>query len=244
MATMPSRAESFARALPAVAPQVDRLYLYLDGFAQVPELVRAYPNVVPLLAQEHGDLHAAGRFLPLARLERRCVFVIFDDDIVYPPNYVAEIVEGLAAHAGRALVAYHGNVFRPPFRSYVRDRHCYHFSQALDHHTPVHCVGAGTAAFDSAHLCFDPAAWPRVAGNDLMLAIEAERRGLPQIMLPRAKGWLKAIGEIQPDSVYAAMLVNDRAPSAMMRELLAMRAGMPDDATTALAARGSRAPTR
>ena len=132
MATMPSRAEGFARVLPAVARQVDRLYLYLDGFPRVPDAVRALPNVVPLLAQEHGDLHAAGRFLPLNWLNRRSVFVVFDDDIVYPPTYVAAIVEGLAAFAGRALVAYHGNVFRPPFQSYVKDRHCYHFAAALE----------------------------------------------------------------------------------------------------------------
>lgn len=237
MATMPSRAESFARVLPAVAPQVDRLYLYLDGFARVPEGVRAFSNVVPLLAHEHGDLRAAGRFLPLTWQRKRCVFVIFDDDIVYPPTYVAEIVAGLAAFAGRALVAYHGNVFRPPFQSYVKDRHCYHFAAALERQTPVHSVGAGTAAFDSGHLRFDPAAWPRVLSNDLMLAIEAVRRDLPQIALPRAEGWLQPIGGVQPDSLYAAILADERETSALMRSMLAMRAGKPDAAAAALAAR-------
>lgn len=241
MATMPSRAESFARVLPAVAPQVDRLYLYLDGFPRVPDSVRAFPNVVPLLAHENGDLHAAGRFLPLKFLQKRSVFVIFDDDIVYPPAYVAALVEGLAAFAGRAVVAYHGNVFRPPFQSYVKDRHCYHFSAALERETPVHAVGAGTAAFDSGHLRFDSAAWPRVLSNDLLLAIEAVRRGLPQIALPRPKGWLAPIGDVQPDSLYAAIVADDRETSALMRSLLALRSGRPDDAAAALAGRGPAA---
>ena len=86
-------------------------------------------------------------------------------------------------------------------------------------------VGAGTAAFDSGHLRFDPAAWPRAVSNDLLLAIEAVRRGLPQVALPRAKGWLAPIGGVQPDSHYAAILADDRETSALMRSLLAMQAG-------------------
>lgn len=210
MATMPSRAKSFARVLPMVAPQVERLYLYLDGFARVPDAVGAHRNVVPLLAQEHGDLHAAGRFLPLRWLGRRSVYVVFDDDIVYPPVYVDAIVEGLASFAGRALVAYHGNVFRPPYRSYVRDRQCFHFAQPLAEHRPVHSVGAGVAAFDTARLSFDPADWPRVPVDDLRLSIEAKRRGLSRIVLAHAAGWLEAIGGVQPDSLYAAALKDDR----------------------------------
>jgi hypothetical protein len=244
MATMPSRAESFARVLPVVAPQVDRLYLYLDGFPRVPDLVRAYPNVVPLLAHEHGDLHAAGRFLPLTWLRKRCVFVIFDDDIVYPPTYAAAIVEGLAACAGRAVVAYHGNVFRRPYQSYVKDRHCYHFAAALERQVPVHAVGSGTAAFDSGRLSFDPAAWPRAQCDDLLLGIEAARRGLPLFVLPHAKGWLAPIGGVQPDSIYAARLADDRDASALMRTLVAMRAGERDEPAAALGAAMASAPIR
>ena len=234
MATMPTRVESFVRVLPAVAPQVDRLYLYLDGFTRVPDSIRAFSNVIPLLAHQHGDMHAAGRFLPLALLHEPSVFIVFDDDILYPATYVREIIDGLAAFAGRAVVGYHGNVFRPPYGSYVKDRHCYHFAAALAAHRLVHCVGAGTAAFDSGQLSFDPMAWPRILGNDLMLAIEAERRDLPQIALARAVGWLKPIGGVQPDSVYAAMLADDRQQTAMMRALLEMRSGKGGTAAAAV----------
>lgn len=236
MATMPSRADSFARVLPMVAPQVERLYLYLDGFAHVPDVVGAHRNVVPLLAQEHEDLHAAGRFLPLRWLRRRSVYVVFDDDIVYPPGYVDAIVEGLASFAGRALVAYHGNVFRPPYRSYVRDRQCFHFAHPLAEDRPVHSIGAGVAAFDTARLSFDPADWPKGQGNDLQISIEAKRRGFPRIALAHPAGWLEAIGGVQPDSLYAAALKDDRVQSAMMRTLLDLP---PDDAADAQAAAAS-----
>jgi hypothetical protein len=236
MATMPTRVESFVRVLPDVAPQVDRLFLYLDGFTRVPDSIRAFSNVVPLLAHEHGDLHAAGRFLPLALMRKHCVFIVFDDDILYPPTYVREIVEGLAAFAGRAVVGYHANVFRPPYRSYVRDRHCYHFTAALAAHRAVHCVGVGTAAFDSAQLSFDPRAWPRIRGNDVMLAIEAERRDLARIALARGTGWLKPIGGVQPDSVYAALLADDRQQTAMMKALLQMISAKGGTASVAVSA--------
>jgi hypothetical protein len=236
MATMPTRAGSFARVLPAVAPQVDRLYLYLDGFTRAPDPIRAFSNVVPLFAHEHGDLHATGRFLPLALMRKPCVFIVFDDDILYPATYVREIVDGLAAFAGRAVVGYHGDIFLAPYGSYVKDRHCYHFAKALAEHRPVHCIGAGTAAFDSARLRFDPRAWPRIRGNDLMLAIEAERRGLARIALARGAGWLKPLGEIQPDSVYGALLADDRQQTAMMNTLLELSSSKGGTAASAVPA--------
>lgn len=222
LATMPTRAESFARALPAIAPQVDRLFVYLDGFAEVPDILRAYGNVIPLLAHEHGSLHQSGRFLPLTMLREPCVFVVFDDDIQYPANYVSEIAGGLAACGGRAVVGYHANVFVPPYRSYVKDRRCHHFASGVALRQRAHTVGCGTSAFDSAQLRFDPRTWPRSSPNDLMLAIEAERRGLPRIVLPRAAGWLEPIAELQPDSVFAGALRDERAQSRLLATLIGL----------------------
>lgn len=224
MATMPSRAESFAVVLPAVAAQVDRLFLFLDGFADVPAPVRAVSNVVLLPGGGVDGLHAAGRFLALEAIAEDAALVVFDDDIRYPSGYVDAILRGLAAQGGRAVVGFHANDFRAPHESYARDRTCFHFADRLRRRRRVHCLGCGTSAFATAQLRFDPRAWTGRDMDDILLAIEAERRGLPRIALPRPARWLTPIGGVQADSAYARMLKDDSAHTAAARRLIASMA--------------------
>jgi hypothetical protein len=48
LATMPSRAASFPVAFRSIVHQVDRLYLYLDGHQEVPEVARSDRRVIPI----------------------------------------------------------------------------------------------------------------------------------------------------------------------------------------------------
>ena len=66
MATMPSRAATFPLALRSILPQVDRLYLYLDGHFEVPEVARGDPRIVSILSRDVPDLRGNGKFLALS----------------------------------------------------------------------------------------------------------------------------------------------------------------------------------
>ena len=109
MATMPSRAKTFPKAFLGIINQVDRLYLYLDGHAEVPECTHGDPRVVPIFASEQPGLGGDGKYLGLLQESQPCFYVGVDDDIVYPPDYVAprERVEDifLAVRSGRARQA-------------------------------------------------------------------------------------------------------------------------------------------
>ena len=48
LATMPSRASTFPVAFRSIVHQVDRLYLYLDGHQEVPEVARSDSRVIPI----------------------------------------------------------------------------------------------------------------------------------------------------------------------------------------------------
>jgi len=220
MATMPSRGATFERTLAAILPQVDRLFVFLDGFDEIPESLRDHDEIHVSRSQDTADLHAAGRFLMLRDLDRPAIVICVDDDIFYADDHVERLVDGLIAAGGRALVGFHGTVFKPPYRSYLADIERLQFSESLAADRIVDELGAGTAAFLSDVLDFDVRAWPRTDANDLCVAIEAKKRGLPLVCLARGADWMRPQVLDQDDSIWVATKRDPAPKSALMRSLI------------------------
>ena len=218
IATMPTRAQTFALVVKRILPQVDMLFVYLDGFNEAPEVLRGSRKVTIARSQDYGALHASGRFLVLPTLKTPSVVAVVDDDIKYPRNYVSRLARRLAAFDGRAVVGVHGGIFRPPYLSSVTDAERFHFRAALERDTLVDELGAGACAFLSDVLDFDVREWDGYDGGDLRVAMEAKNRGLPLICVARRRKWLRPYEENQPDSLWLKTKADPSARSALMRE--------------------------
>jgi hypothetical protein len=217
IATMATRRDTFSQVFERIAPQCDAVHVYVDDHQDVPAIVRSTANAQIFSA---GTLGASSRFSTLRKLTGPAVIIPFDDDIEYPPDYVHTVVDALAAASGKAVVGYHGNIYLPPHQSYARHRFCYHFEQGLKTNSYVHDVGCGTCAFVSSELDFDPAEWPDCDLDDILLAIEAQKRQLPRVALKRPPLFLKALSRNQPDSLWARAQTDDSRHSAAMKRLL------------------------
>lgn len=222
MATMPSRAASFAQALPRILPQVERLYLFLDGHREVPACA-ADPKVVPLFAADFVELHASGKFLGAALHRGDHLYATFDDDILYPPGHVARLAAALARRDGRAVVGIHATLFQPPYASYARDRRNIHFNSRLWFERIVDQVGTGTSALVPALLPVDPRAWGVSNMCDLMIALAAARAGFPCVAVRRTAPVLSAIERLQPGSIWEATRRDDSRHRPFLAELMRLR---------------------
>lgn len=220
IATMPSRLKTFERILPVISSQVDQLFVFLDGFDTTPPFLAGYGNVSVIRSQDTGDYHSSGRFLCLDRLTVPSVILSFDDDIHYPRNYVARLVDALEKFEGNAVVGLHGNIFLPPFTNYVTDRKCLRFHAGLRRFTRCDQLGAGTVAFCSDKLNFDVREWPTYRSDDGYLALEAKKRDLPLWSIPRWRGWLKPIRDNQVFSIWENTKRDPTEKSALMRQLV------------------------
>src|SRR6187200_1944602 len=83
IATIPSRADSFAEVLPRLVPQVDRLFVYFDGFSGSLPPIQDESKIIVFRTEQCGNLRSSSRLLPLTFLDRPSIFVVFDDDILY-----------------------------------------------------------------------------------------------------------------------------------------------------------------
>ena len=223
VATMPSRQKTFQKVLPLMAPQVDHIFVFLDGFDVIPSHLVAMPNVTIIRSQDAGEYHAAGRFLCLRLLKEPSVVVPFDDDIRYPRNYVARLVKALAAVNGDAVVGFHGTTFKPPYKNYVRDSHRYYYLHGQLTTKQVDQLGAATVAFCSDRLNFDVRNWKTFRSNDVLLAQEAKNKHLPMFCIPRPWFWMRPYLEPQKYSIWAEAKRDPTEKSALMRELIAER---------------------
>lgn len=221
LATMPSRAASLRRALPAILPQVDRLYLYLDKYEHVPADLAAIPNVVcERPAPGAPSLGAAGKFAALDHHREPCLFFGFDDDIVYAPDHVATLTAALRRHRYRALVGVHGAIYDVPCGSYVKERKLLPFRLGLDFDACVDELGTGTIAFHSSALTLEHRQWRHPNMSDLHLMIDAVRQEVPRIAIRRAAGFAHPIRQNQPDSLYRESQQDDSVQTALLREAM------------------------
>lgn len=201
MATMPSRHDTFPRAFDSIVGQVDRFYLFLDGHETVPECARR-DNVIVMRSADEKRLGPSGKFLGLTRENAPCVYLTVDDDIRYPPDYVNTMVEALARFRGGVIAAIHGAFFIEPYLSFTMDQDVCNFDVGLEVDVRVDYVGAGTAAFVSSVVPVDPRRWAEWDMDDLMLALDAERWGVPRVAVRRRPEYLIALARNQPDSLW------------------------------------------
>lgn len=222
IATLASRVESFQKVLPVIHAQVDHVFIYLDGYSVPPTFLGSFDRVTVRRAEDVGDLHASSRFLCLQDLSAPTVVATVDDDIIYPPDYVDRLVNALQRLEGQAIVGVHGRIFLPPHQSYVRDAAVFHFTRELSEACHVHELGTGTCAFVSSNLDVDPREWAHNGMDDIVIATEAQRRGLPRIAVARPAGWVRALVPDQPDSLWAKTLIDDSEQGRRMRALLSL----------------------
>jgi hypothetical protein len=220
MATMPSRAHTLGLALSSILPQLDRLYVYLDGHDEIPASLRAEEKIVPVLSAAMPGLRAAGKFIALTLEPSNFIFVGCDDDIAYPASYVTHSLRGLQRNREPAVVGIHGASLRAGLTSYRSGRTVFHFSDKLRKPAVVDVLGTGTVVFSTAQLRFDVGGWTNFRAADLCLAMEAARAGISLICLPRRRAYLRALDGCQPDSCYAALCQDDSAETTMALRLL------------------------
>jgi hypothetical protein len=223
MATLAGRNDTFRRALPTIMGQVDRLYLYLDGYSEIPESVRGDPRLTAVLSHDLPNLHANGKLLGLALEPGDFLYVSVDDDFWYAPKLVGHLRAGLSRYDDRAVVGYHGVLLRRPLTGYNRDKRTIPYTSRPIEDRPVDAIGTGAAMFRSSNLRFDVREWPYTNMVDLGLAVEATRVKLPMISLARRKRYLQPLANEQPDSIAVHLRRDDSRQTALAQELLRLK---------------------
>lgn len=221
MATMPSRSETAPRAIASILPQVEQLWLFLDRFDSIPTYADD-ERVRVVRSQDVGDLRASGKLLGLALQEQPCTYFAVDDDVDYPADYCDVLTAHVDRFSGRAAAGVHACLFREPMTSYVNDMKVLHRRSEQGRAVGVDLLGSDSLAFYTGTLRFDVREWRDVNVVDLAFALEARRRAVPLVMIPRRSHWLTALDENQDDSIWMSVVRDDGRQTELAREVMSL----------------------
>lgn len=216
MASIPSRVDVLRVAVDSILPQVDHLFIYLNGFDSVPGFLLS-DKVTVFRSSDYGDYRDNSKFFGLRCFEDDVYFFSIDDDIEYPPDYVPEMVAAIERFDREAVVGVHGVVYGTESRLFL-DRGVLHFRDQLEADVPVSALGTGTTAFHTSTLEFDCLEFSQVGMADLVMAQLASERGVPMIAVARPSAWLRALAvPTISNNLYAESILLDSAHDVFIR---------------------------
>jgi hypothetical protein len=190
VASFAQRESNLALVVEKILPQVDSLHVYLNDYSSVPAYLVAEKIKVFRGQTCAGDIKDNGKFYSVGDIEEGFHFVL-DDDIVYPDDYVKEMVKQLEKFNLAYAMGVHGINHSPNADSYSStDRQVIHFKEASGH-CFVDKLGTGTVAYhtDTLQLDFSDFGSPGIA--DLWFALKARSSGIPLITAKRRAKWLQ-----------------------------------------------------
>lgn len=196
MATFPARAGIVRRVIHAILPQVDHLYIVLNGYDAVPADLADEPRIIAVIPDR--DLRDAGKFW-FAPDPQDIVFLI-DDDVTYPADYAARSIDRAS------LVGWDGNAFgymANIWNATLGWQH-YRMRDPLAHAIGARLVGTGTALARGDMIAPLAAIEAGHGHVDIVYAHWLAGRGGRLWALPRDDGWMwsKLPPELQATSLF------------------------------------------
>lgn len=203
--------------------QVDHLVLHVWDNYDITGALGLVDQIVP--AKTSGRTSTEAKFW-IAHKDRwfhgDAVHLPCDDDLLYPPDYVARIVEELDCHhPGVGAVGVYGAVLGAgAITSYRRAIRVVAGTEApLESCQRVDVLGAGTVAYRPARWALDDQDLTADNAGDAGFALAAARRGFNLVAVRRPACWL--VDQRAPDPLWERPDRNDpgAAPARTLRQI-------------------------
>lgn len=208
IASIPERRYSLESTIKSLLPQVDKIYLFLNNYDRVAaeQLYKISPKKIECAIGDNG-YGDAGKFYWANKVDG---FVCTaDDDIVYPPDYIQSLVNGIEKYGRKAIVSFHGRILKFPTISYYRDYENYFsFSDKLECDTFVHVAGTGCMGWHSRSVNISIKDFLSANMADIHVSIMAQKYKIPVVILSHEANWIT--GTFSPNnSIASRTMKND-----------------------------------
>lgn len=207
VASVKEREQQLRIAINSISGQVDLIHLVLNWYQEIPEWVKENPKIFPHLNPSNKNAHdsvwtylnAENTVISVNKQDQ--YFFIFDDDFIYPADYVEKFIETINRYKKKAVVTAHGANILRPVESYFKCRSVYGYSDRLMGDIYVDMAGCGVTAFHSSTIRPILQNFPVPYCRDLWFSILCAKNKVPIISLTRPADWIKPLAT-PGESVY------------------------------------------
>ena len=215
--SFPKREKQFKKVVKDVLPQVDHLYVYLNNYTEVPAFLK-HENITVYLDEENGgDIGDNGKFYKKEGLKG--FHITIDDDIKYPKDYIAKLVDKLEYYSYQTVVGLHGiDILYDTFEHYYErnSREVFSYPHKLAEDRQVHILGTGTVAYHTNLLKIDYSEINLKFMVDIFFAIQVNRQLIPMICVDREKGWMSDYETDEETKIYTTFKRNDDSQTKLV----------------------------
>ena len=199
MATVPRRSTSAAEVVRGLLPQADNMIVHLNGHEDVPawahdERIRTFSHPV-----------GTGPVVRLTVVPDTDHVLFVDDDLAYPPDYVARSVTDLTRLGPGSAVCYLGYYWPKGSEPVWQLRQRIMFSDRVEKDIRVSLMGVGTACFHQSDLLRIDRFAPKLFeySNDIWAGAACARAGLQIIRVPTSENWISTLpASFDVDALY------------------------------------------
>ncbi len=217
--SIPERVFSLEKTIKSLVHQVDKINIYLDGYVDAPQFLSSISKFCNItFSGKDSSLRDNGKFMNLEE-DNNCYYFSVDDDIVYPPDYVAFMISKIEQYDRKAVIGVHGIILpEEPDRYFSRQRKVLHFESAVDRDILVNVLGTGTVAFHSRLLQGMKLGFFEKTGMaDVFISIFCKKNMIPMIAVSRPSHWLVEI-ENCGSTLYEEFLHSDVEQTTLIRK--------------------------
>lgn len=213
-ATLPGREKILERAVASILPQVDFIQVVmnncsLDAMYKIANLNTPKITVVP----NDNSLEDGSRFIGIEHAEPGYTLV-FDDDIIYPPDYVQRLVSAILSYGKNVMVAPMGKVMnKRPVDSYYKGVfRNYKTFDWIPHNSVVQIPGACGVMWDNRRVKVKQEHM-LIPNSDICLGKFCKENNVTPIVIAHKADWLTNIwpeAEKGAVNIYGKYKNNDK----------------------------------
>lgn len=170
IATKGDRPNQLEKAIESLKNQVDEIYIYDNTKAE--------------------DLTDNGKFYYLNELKEPCYYFTCDDDLLYPPDYIENLLENIKKY--NCIITHHGRKLIGTNRDYYVGHIGFGCLRTVDSDYDIDVAGTGVTGFNTEY--FNPkecAFSPYKRMSDIVFSLEAAKQGKKIMCCWHLEGWIK-----------------------------------------------------
>jgi hypothetical protein len=187
VASIPVRVASLRLVVQSLLPQVDELFVSLNGYEAAPDFLLNNDKIGYVLLD--NSLGASAKFYDIDK--RNGYVLTCDDDFCYPSGYVQHMLDGLKKHGG--IVTLHGKRFASrPISSYRNGyTQIFRCIDSVEDDYVVDIGGTGVMAFHTDSIKLSIANFPMKNMADIWLSKCAHEQGVPITVLSHLHNYVR-----------------------------------------------------
>lgn len=193
VATIKERVENLKLFVNSIISQVDKLIVYQNGYYELFEFLKHPKIEVYSSIMTNIDMGDAGKFYRVNEFQN-CYYLSCDDDIIYPKNYVNEMIKSLKKYDNNIIVSHHGRIMKKNAIDYYNDiDEGFRCLDDTHQEKKIDFGGTGVMGFHTNKvngLDFSYFKEPNMA--DIWVGKFAAENGISIFILPHNKGWIKS----------------------------------------------------